>query len=429
MSTRILLFVFVLIGFISINSCENLQEDDNTRSYKNPIKIGVVGDITIGRDVAENNFLGVKLAADEINSQGGITINNTTHEIELIFKNSDGNPEVGLQVIEEFIDQNIHIIIGPTISQVAMDMAKRCIEKNILMISYSSTIPDLSELIDRNLIWRTCPSDVFSGDIMASYTMDSLEITKAAILYRDDNFGRAMKDIIQYKYESIGGEIVAVTGYPTDDTELNLFNFSTYLNDLLIEKPGIIFSAIFELESGKITQDIWASALYQNYEVKPPLFLVEGGFLKELTTNGQPDVVKTILGISSSTSNNPNYITFENNYIEEYGFSPTSYTEHAYDALYSVAYAIQKSQSTQTGNIAENLRLVTGGTGSNENAVKINTNEFTIAKNLLEKNVDINYNGPSGSIAFDENGDPKSAFVIWEIKNGEYNELTYIEKR
>ena len=60
--TTFLLYLFVLIGFNFFSSCENLQEDFNTRSYKNPIKIGVVGDITIGREVVENYFFDAQMA-------------------------------------------------------------------------------------------------------------------------------------------------------------------------------------------------------------------------------------------------------------------------------------------------------------------------------------------------------------------------------
>jgi len=425
--TTFLLYLFVLIGFNFFSSCENLQEDFNTRSYKNPIKIGVVGDITIGREVVENYFFAAQMAADEINSQGGLTVNGIEHEIELIYKNSGGDPEIGLKVIDELIEQNVHIIIGPTVSDVAMDMAEKCIEKNILMMSYSSSIPDLSNLDDNDLIWRTCPSDALSGRNMANYTSNTLEITRAAILYRDDKFGRAMKEIITQKFESEGGTIVSSEGFPTEDVELNLYDYKPLLNNILEQETQLIFTLIFELEVGKITQDLWSSEIYQNYDIKPKLFLSEGGFIKELSTNGNPEVIKTIIGISSSTSNNPNYTIFKENYFEKYGFNPITYSEHTYDAVYSIAYAIQKSQSILTNDINQKLRSVTGGAGTNQEAVLVGVNDFTVAKYLLDKNVDINYDGASGSIAFDQYGDPRSSFVIWEIENGEYNEISYIE--
>ncbi len=420
--------VIFLISILIFTTCDDLKEDFNIKSYKNPIKIAVVGDVTIGREFAENVFFAVKMAADEINSNGGLTINGVEREIELVFKNSGGTPEIGETVINELINENIDIIIGPTVSAVAVDMANLCIENNILMMTYSATVPELSYLNDRNLIWRTCPSDAFSGIVMADYAFDSLDINKGAILYREDKFGLAMKEIIAEEFILSGGKILAAASYPTEEIELNLYDYSNQINHLLKFEPQIIFTIVFELEIGKITQDFWASPLYQNYVLKPKIFLTEGGFPQELIANGQPNVVETILGISSSITTSSNYITFKNNYFQKFDFEPVTYAEHAYDALYSIVYAMLKAQSVLPDDIKQNLRMVTGNTGLGSESVIINVNEYEKAKVFLLSDIDINYEGASGAINFDENGDPESKFVIWGIRNGEYTEISYFEK-
>ncbi|MGE0090373.1 MAG: ABC transporter substrate-binding protein [Bacteroidales bacterium] len=419
---------WLLLLFLLVVGCEKFQEDYNFKEYKNPIKIGVVGDLTTGREVVENVFFGVKLAAEEINNSGGLTINNVEREIQLIYKNSAGTSEDGIKIIDELIDENVEIIIGPTSSEVAIAMASKCIEKNILMITYSASVPTISTLIDKDLIWRTCPSDEFSGMMMARFAADSLQKTKGAILYRDDTFGNGMKAVIQSKFQAINGEIVATASFPVEGTDLNKYDFSPQIDLILAQEPQIIFTIIFEPEVGKITRDLWSSNLYHQYNVKPNLFLVEGGFLKELETNGQPEIIEMIYGISSSITNTDNYLEFKSNYYNSFGFNPLTYAEHAYDALYSIAYASQRSQSINPLVIKQYLREVTGGTGSSAEAVIINVNEFSRAKVLLTSDIEINYEGASGSISFDQNGDPSSKFVIWKIEDGEYKEVTILER-
>jgi len=414
--------------FVLLFGCEKFEEDYNIKKYKNPIKIGVVGDLTSGREFVENVFFGTKLAAEEINGNGGLIINNVEREIQLIFKNSAGTSEDGLKIVNELIDENVDIIIGPTSSEVAIAMAARCIEKNILMVTYSASAPEISTLADKDLIWRTCPSDEFSGKVMARYSADSLQKRTAAILYRDDTFGQSMKEVIQSKFEAAEGIIVASAAFPTEGVDLSKYDFSGQLNLLLAQEPQIIFTIIFEPEAGKITRDLWSSVLYQHYSIKPNLFLTEGGFLKELETNGQPEVLETIYGISSSITNTSNYLSFKNNYYNLFGFNPLTYAEHAYDALYSIAYAIQRSQSINPLVIKQYLRQVTGGTISSDNTVIINVNEFSRAKVLLLSNIEIDYEGASGSISFDQNGDPRSKFVIWKIEDGEYKEVALLER-
>jgi len=392
-------------------------------TFKNPIKIGVVGDVSIGREVVENVFFATKMAADEINASGGLIINGEEREIELIFKNSDGDPETGNEVVSELIKEGAKIIVGPTTSTVAVEMAETCIANDILMITNSATIPDLSYVNDKNLIWRTCPSDAFSGTIMAMYATDSLEFESGAILIRDDNFGHSMAQIIEEKFESLGGEIVAKSSYPTAG-ELSNYNYGSEINVLLEEEPEIIFLIVFEEEIGKITQDLWYSSLYQDADKKPNLFLTEGGFYNELITNGQPDILETIIGISSSITNTPNYMTYKNNYLSKFSFSPVTYSEHAYDAIYLLALATQKAQSIDPNEIKQNLRSVSGCI-DNQECTHINVDEFASARVLLQSGFKINYEGASGKIDFDTNGDPNSTFVIWGLDDNEYVEYSY----
>ena len=420
--TIISLFLLFIIG------CEKLNEDYNNPQYINPVKIGVVGAVTAGRQVAENIFFAVKMAADEINANGGLTINGEQREIELVFKNSGGDSETGKDVVNELINENINIIIGPTFSSVAVGMADLCIENNILMMTYSATVPTLSYIDDDDLIWRTCPSDAFSGINMAEYSLDELDFTTGAILYRDDKFGQSMAEVIKNTFELSEGSILATSAYPVDGIDLSRYNYNIELDNILEHKPEIIFMPVFELEIGKITHDLWSLSLYQDYEEKPKIFLTEGGFLHELITNGQPEIIETIYGISSTITATPNYIRYKDNFLLKYNFGPISYSEHAYDALYCIAYGMLLAQSVNPNDIKQNLRLVTGGTGSNPEAVKINVNEYDKARAFLLSNADIDYEGASGKIKFDMNGDPKSKFVIWGIRNGEYTEISYLEK-
>lgn len=425
---RQLLFILSVLLLQFFVGCEQLEEDYNKPTYKNPIKIGVVGDVLIGREIAENIFFAVKMAADEINAYGGVNINGTNRKIQLIYKDSEGLAESGVRVVNELIDEDVRIIIGPTISAVATEMAKECIANNVLMMTYSATIPSLSTFTDKDLIWRTCPSDAFSGKIMGKYAADSIQDFRGAILFRNDNFGNAMANVIKETFQMHDGEIVATAYYPTDIDVAN-YNYDDQINFLLEHEPDIIFAPVFEEEIGKITQDLWNSELYQQFNYKPKLFLTEGAFPKELQTNGQPEVLETIIGISSSTTNTSNYEKYKTNYVSKFGFTPNTYSEHAYDALYCIAYAMLKAQSTIPENFKNELRNISQNTSSNHEDIIVNVDEYEKAYVLLVNNIEINYDGASGKINFDENGDPYSSFVIWGFDEvNEYEEITFYNK-
>ena len=419
---KILAIIFLF--FVTSIGCEKLEEEYNTPNYKNPIKIGVVGDVSVLREQVENIFFGVQLASEEINNFDGIEINGENRKLELIYKNSAGNKQEGIKITNELIKEGVEIIIGPTFSSVAVEMANLCIQENVLMMTYSATVPDLSLLDDNDLIWRTCPSDYTFGNVAAKYSFDTLQHRTAAILFRDDAFGVSLSEIIKNKFESLGGEIASYVSYPGDIVDIDSYDFSYELNTLFSGEIDVVFIISFNSEIAKITNEIYTNDLYQNFENKPSIMLSDGIIPEELIINVNPKLLETIIGITSTNEGNPNYTKYKSNYINRFGFSPATYSEHAYDALYCISYAMQKANSIHPVDIKAFLHEVSGISDQSPGQVIINANEFDVGKNIIKKGESIDYEGASGQINFDIHGDPIPKFVIWGIENNEFVELS-----
>lgn len=426
------LYAFISLLVVFVAGCQDFTEEHNTPDFENPIKIGVVGDVSVLREQVENIFFGTQLASEEINNFDGVEINGENHDIELIYENSAGSAQEGVDIVKKFVDDGINIIIGPTFSSVAVEMAELCIQNDMLMITYSATWPSLSLLDDNNLIWRTCPSDYTSGNLAAQYSYDSLEHRKAAILYRNDRFGKSLSNIIQNKFEAQGGEVKSSVSYPDNIVDIDSYNFSYKLNSLFNKDIDVIFIISFNSEIAKITNEIYNNERYQDFNVKPNIILSDGIIPEELIKNGNPELLESIIGITSTNTRNPNYCIYKTNYINRFGFSPATYSEHAYDALYCISYAMQKANSSDPNEIKIFLQEVSGIEVPDEgiiiDQIVINANEFDIGKNMIKKGESINYEGASGKINFDQNGDPIPKFVIWGIENNEFVELYYNRK-
>lgn len=419
------LFILFILG------CDKLSEDFNQPKYENPIKIGFVGDVSALREQVESMYYGAVLAQEEINHFGGVQIQNTDYDLELIYKNSAGSAEKGLQVTQELIDDGVDIIIGPTFSSVAIEMAELCVQNNILMMTYAATTPELSLLNDNNLIWRTCPSDYTFGTISAQYCIDSLQLKKAAIIYRDDRFGQGLSEIIKRNFIERGGYVSSYVPFPGDILDLATYDFDYEMNSLLKEQVDVIYIIAFTSEIAVLTNEIYNNNLYQSFPEKPFLFLNDGITTEEIIKNVSEDILGTIIGITSTNEENPNYHTFKKNYENRFGFSPSTYSEQAYDAVYCIAYAMLRANSSGPNEIKNYLQEISG----NEEYLNypteqfiINVNEFDIGKNIISKGQTINYEGASGPINFDYYGDPLPKIVIWGIRNNEFVEISHYEK-
>lgn len=426
--------IFVIISsliILLIAGCEKLSEDYNKPVHTNTIKIGVVGDVSILREQIENIFFGAQLAAEEINQSGGVEIDGENFEIELIYKNSAGSSEEGISVTNELINEGVNLIIGPTFSSVAIEMAEFCIGNEVLMMTYSATTPELSFLIDNDLIWRTCPSDLTFGTISAQYCYDSLKYRDAAILSRDDRFGQGLSQIIYDSFETLGGNITNNVSFPGDILDLATYDLDYELNTILGEPVDLIYIIAFPSEIPVLANKIYNNSIYQALGNKPHIFLADGITAEELIKNGNPEILKTIMGITSTNEGNPNYSIYKSNYINRFGFPPATYSENAYDAIYCLAYAILKANSSESFNVTNFLREVSGNRGNGApltDDIIINVNEFNVAKSIIEKGQKINYEGASGPINFNYFGDPVPKIVIWEIENNEFVEISYYGK-
>lgn len=77
-----------------------------------------------------------------------------------------------------------------------------------------------------------------------------------------------------------------------------------------------------------------------------------------------------------------------------------------------VALAIEQGKSATGRAIAENIRSVANPPG-------IEVSNLTEALNLIREGKDINYQGTSGEITFDEHGDVSGSYTVWTIaENG-----------
>ena len=94
----------------------------------------------------------------------------------LIYRDDATNKEMAKQVTQELISQEgVRIIIGGISSPVTLAIALICEEKRTILISPSSSAPEITEA--GNYIYRNYPSDILEGTAMAKFARDlGLEI-------------------------------------------------------------------------------------------------------------------------------------------------------------------------------------------------------------------------------------------------------------
>jgi len=104
----------------------------------------------------------------------------------------------------------------------------------------------------------------------------------------------------------------------------------------------------------------------------------------------------------------PSYETFKQKYIAEYGKEPTTYCSNSYDAAAVVALAIEKAGEASGTAIRDSIRDIANPPGEE-------VSDIGEALRLIREGKEINYQGASGEITFDEHGDVSGVYCEFSI--------------
>jgi branched-chain amino acid transport system substrate-binding protein len=126
--------------------------------------------------------------------------------LELIIEDTATKPDIAVSKFSTLVAQGIKFIVGPMTSAEAKKLKDLADEKNVLLISPSSTAVELA--IPGDNLFRFCPNDKVQSKVVAKLVED-LGIKAVLIIVRADTWGLGLKDGIIEELKKIGGIEIA----------------------------------------------------------------------------------------------------------------------------------------------------------------------------------------------------------------------------
>lgn len=176
---------FLALAAATIASAVHAQEPT--------IRIGLTGPFTGGSAPLGISIRdGVKLAVAEINAKGGIG----GRKIELIERDDESKPERGVQLAQEFINnEKVLALVGIANTTVALAASRFYQEAQTPIIIPVATGSVVSKQFPApNYIFRTGAPDTIQSAMMAGEVITRRGINKIAILADSTNYGELGKD-------------------------------------------------------------------------------------------------------------------------------------------------------------------------------------------------------------------------------------------
>jgi branched-chain amino acid transport system substrate-binding protein len=220
------------------------NRERQTAPAANDIPVGVYAALT-GSEAAfgQATVQGVKLAAEEINSGGGVF----GRKIRLIIEDDTGRAEEAASVVTKLITRDGVIgVIGENSSNQSLAAAPICQAAKVPMISPSSTNPNVTKKGD--YIFRVCFTDPYQGKALATFVRNNLGVKNVAVLKDNKNdYSVGLAEFFTNAFAQLGGKVIIEQSYTGGDTE-----FRPQLTAIKSAKPQVIFIPGFYTDVGQI---------------------------------------------------------------------------------------------------------------------------------------------------------------------------------
>src|SRR5690348_11770488 len=135
-------------------------------------------------------FAGVQTAVDDINAAGGVL---GKQVVQSKADSGDGTPDIAGQSVNGLLANHADVIIGAAASGVSLSVINQITDAGVVEFSPANTSPafDDPKTDPHNLYFRTAPSDVLQGAVMANMVLQDGH-TNVAILARQDSYGELL---------------------------------------------------------------------------------------------------------------------------------------------------------------------------------------------------------------------------------------------
>lgn len=339
---------------------------------KEPVDIAAIYALTGA--AAESNreaLQGVGYAVDEINRQGGVL----GRKINLLVYDNQSTPIGSTVAAKRAAEANVVGIVGSDWSSHSIAVAKVAQKVGIPMISSYSTNPEVTKIGD--YIFRVCFTDDFQGKIIARFARQDLNINTAVIFVDvTSDYSIKLSEIFRKNFEQLGGRVLLELEY-----KIRQQQFDEEIKKAVNANADVIFVPGHD-ESGLIVkkaQEAGTSSILLGGDgwSSPAFFRKGGSELKHgfYSTHWNVDLDK-----KQSRA-----------FVKKYNIHSESHivtTALAYDAMMLLAAAIKRAESIDRKKIRDAIA---------------NTRSFE---------------GVTGTISFNDHGDPVKSAVFMEIKNG-----------
>jgi branched-chain amino acid transport system substrate-binding protein len=354
------------------------------------VKIGHVAPMSGGQaHFGRDNANGAILAVEDLNAKG-ITIGGKKVKFELLNEDDAADPKQGTAVAQKLVDAKVNGVIGHLNSGTTIPASRIYHDAGIPQISPSATNPAYTKQ-GYKTAFRVVANDGQLGGTLGKYAVDTLKSKQIAVIDDRTAYGQGVADEFVKGAKAKSPNIPIVQQYTNDKAT----DFNAILTSIKAKKPDVVFFGGMDNVAGPMLRQMKQLGINAKFMGGDGLCTTA---LAKLAGDGMSDnqvICAEAGGVTGAKEKE--FEQFYARYKKRFNLDVQLYAPYVYDAVMTMAAAMQKAGSAEPAKYLPEL-----------------------AK--------IRYDGVTGPIVFDAQGDIKDgSLTLYTYKGGKKEKLAVVK--
>lgn len=397
--------LLLLTGLFLLAPLSSAQAADCTT------KIGAVLPTSVdwGRPIAETAQFAVEL----YNESGGVK----GCDIEMVLRDTQTDPKIGVDAAKALVDlDKVPVLIGAVSSGVSMPILTSVTAPSGVMqmscCSSSTAFTDVAkEGKTRGLWFRTFATTRNQAAIAAKLIQDR-GYKSVGIFYKNDDWGQDIGKLVAADLETLGIEVT--TSAAINDAQPS---YRAEVTSVLKTRPEALYLALYPTEGISLVREWLSLGGTQEF--------VAANSLKsdEFRDGVGMQYLEKLVGHDSAPPRTDSATTFVDMYKAKFSSEPNGPgLPNSFDAVMISLLAMDAAAELDGATIAASVPRVTDPAGT---PIFPDVAGLKQARELLAAGENISYQGATGAVVFDANGDVSAPAVAWTFSETGVEEAAY----
>lgn len=374
-------------------------------------KIGVVLPTSVdwGRPIAETT----QFAVDLVNESGGIK----GCKIDMTLRDTQVDPKVGVDAAKALVDlDRVPLLLGAVSSGVSMPiLTSVTVPSKVMQMSCCSSSTAFTAIAEEGKtdgLWFRTFATTRNQSAVAAMLIKERGYKNVAIFYKNDDWGQDIGKLVKADLEAMGLNVpasIAIT-----DAQAS---YRSEVTEALKTQPDAIYLALYPAEGTLVVREWLSLGGTQDMVVANSLKS------EEFRDNVGMQYLGKLIGHDSAQPRTDSARGFVDLYKARFDAEPSGPgLPNAFDATMISLLAMEAAAEVTGPAIAEAVAKVTDPDGE---PIFPNSDGLSKAKEVLGAGKTISYQGGTGPVRFDANGDVSAPAVAWAFDETGTKEIQY----